>query len=145
MDHFGSRITAVTLALVGLAGCAASASAQQLQRIELRARVTESQLGEIAVGETVRVHATPGNVERFRIPARVKITVEPPAISLEPVVQAQFLANGPVTRSRIAGIRDGDRLECTISLTRLTCVRQRANATPLTFRAALEELVVVND
>ena len=115
-----SRLAVATLASLALVGSAASANAQQLKRIELRAQVTDSQLGEIPVGETIRVHATPGDVERFRIPAVLKLTVNPPGITLEPVVQAQFFVNGPVTRSRISGIRDGDRLECTIDMIRLT-------------------------
>jgi hypothetical protein len=135
-----SAVTAATLAFTAFAGSAAQA--QQVKRIELKATVTESQFGEIEVGKTVRVTAIPGDVERFGIPVLIKVKVAPPAVTLEPVVLDRFFVNGNVTKSKIGGIRDGDRLECTIDLTSLTCERQRGSAASLTFRAAIKDLLV---
>jgi hypothetical protein len=145
MERWVSSRAKAAFALMAVGAFASTASAQQLKRIEVKATVAESQFGEVEIGKTVHLTARPNDVEKLAIPVVVKIKVSPAAITLEPVVQAQLLVTGNVTKSRIDGIRDGDRMECTIDLTRLTCERLRGNAASLSFRANIKDLLVVAD
>ncbi|HEU4386476.1 MAG TPA: hypothetical protein VFV34_01680 [Blastocatellia bacterium] len=145
MKHLMSVLLRTAFVLLATALVAGVASAQQLKRVEVKATVTESQFGEVEVGKSIHVTAFPNDIERFAIPVLIKVRVSPSTITLEPNVQAQFSVTGNVIKSRISGIQDGDRMECTIDQLRLTCVRQRPNTASRTFRATLRDLLVVKD